>query len=39
MKFLRRKDITISDRAVIGLKAIIGAGVYGAVHGCSPYKE
>ena len=31
MKFLRRKDITISDRAMIGLKAIIGGGVYGAI--------
>jgi hypothetical protein len=31
MKFFRRKDITTQDRAMIGLKAIVGAGVYGTV--------
>lgn len=31
MKFLRRKDITIQDRATIGLKAIVEAGVYGTI--------
>ena len=31
MKFFRKPDVTIKDRAVIGLTAIAGCGVYGTI--------
>jgi len=31
MRFFRRKDLKAIDRAVIGLSAIVGAGIYGTI--------
>ena len=31
MRFFRRKDLKVIDRAVIGLSAIVGAGIYGTI--------